>query len=84
MEPELEEEEEELKISDTRSVLVVMLLGKGNLNTLLRIFSLSSPCGMAKRKVLTLDRSLFSDEKELDEDDEDDSSWLLSLSYSKE
>ena len=73
MELELEEEEdeEELKMSDTMSEEAVMLLGKGNLNTLLRIFSLRSPWGMAKRKVLALERSLFSDEKELEEDEED-------------
>ena len=55
-------------MSDT--MLVVMLPGRGNSNTLLRIFSFSSPVGIANTKVLALERSLFSDEKELEEDEE--------------
>ena len=45
MELELEEDEEdqELKMSDTMSEAAVMLLDKGNLNTLFRIFLLRSP-----------------------------------------
>ena len=44
MELELEEDEEdqELKMSDTMSEAAVMLLDKGNLNTLFRIFLLIS------------------------------------------
>ena len=63
-------------MSDTMSV--EMLLGRGNLNTLLRIFSFSSPGGIANRKVLALERSLFSEEKELEEDAVVSWPWSLS------
>ena len=63
-------------MSDT--MFVVMLPGRGNLNTLLRIFSFSSPGGIANRKVLALERSLFSDEKEFEEDEE--APWPFTLS----
>lgn len=63
-------------MSDTMFEVEVKLLGRGNLNTLLRMFSFSNPWGMAKRNVLTFDRSLFSDEKELEEEEE--APWSLS------